>query len=69
MKLKREIKVKVTALKTEKLCLQCKYGWKNNKCNFKNCYSCEMFGPRCKCLYVKEKQPCPYFERANKQEA
>ena len=68
MKLKREIKVKVTALRTEKLCEQCKYGWTNNDCKAKYCNLCEMRGlKRCNCLSVEDRQPCPYFVRYKRE--
>lgn len=69
MKIKRDFKVKVRALCTTSLCRQCKYSWDNNRCYAKNCYECEMGGKHCKCTTIKEKQPCPYYVRANKQEA
>lgn len=70
MKIKRDFKVKVRALRTEALCKQCKHDkyCKNNAL----CSGCELYNKtayRCACTAVEEKQPCPYYVRANKQEA
>lgn len=70
MKIKRDFKVKVTALKTDALCEQCQL---DKFCeNAVNCLACEVYdrlNNSCKCSTIEEKQPCPYYVKANKQEA
>ena len=70
MKLKRDIKVKVTPIKTadSALCKRCKFAYRNY-CPDRNCKDCEMRDEyrRCKCTTVRIGQPCPYFERSEKE--
>ncbi len=66
----RKIK-KTTPIKSATLCQdKCKYGFDNNNCRSRKCNDCKMNGEyKCICVTVKGGQPCPYFERYEKEGA
>ena len=66
----RKIK-KITLIKSATLCCEkCKYGYDNNRCRIRECNDCKMHGKyECICVTIKNGQPCPYFERYEKEGA
>ena len=55
---------RITVFKSFGLCKKCKYLSSNSGCKGKACDDCELKGEtRCKCLGIRNGEPCPYFER------